>query len=164
MTGSLSAEQVADFRRDGYLFPVTVMTESEAARQRTRIESFERQWRGNAGLPHPFNDYLRANLNVVSRAVSDLAHHTAILDAVESILGRRVALALRYITPNIAKNVGGTDYATTVRGVNRSNRLLSIAPPSGDFTAESLALFDEITQAQNEALSAGATQPIRYNT
>ena len=85
--GSLTADQLADYRRDGFLFPVPVADAARAAGWRAEIEAFEERWSSDAALPRPFVEYTRSNLHVVSAAAARIAHDPAILDAVESVIG-----------------------------------------------------------------------------
>ncbi len=284
MTGSLTDDQVAGYRRDGFLLPVTVASGSQAAAWRAGIEAFEDRWRDDPALPRPFVEYTRANLHVVSAAAARIALEPSILDAVESVIGvdvlcwmvelivkephtskvltihqdmaywglegtdglvtawvalsdatadngamifvrgshrggavghhdtfasdnllsrgqevdvehdpadevvaelqagemslhhglmfhgsgpnrtgeRRIGLVIRYVSPDVAQTVGPTDYAMVARGVNRSSRLQSVAPPVEDFRPEALTLHAEITAAQAAALGAGATDDPSY--
>ncbi len=75
---------------------------------------------------------------------------------------RRIALAIRYVSPAVAQRVGPVDYAMQVRGVNRSRQLLAIPMPVGDFGPAALRLHEEITVAQAVALGAGATEELDY--
>ena len=83
MAGSLSEEQVAAYRRDGYLCPIQVFDAETARAHRAGFEALE----GAAGLPRPTGEYLRVNSNIVAEAPRLVAETPAILDAVESILG-----------------------------------------------------------------------------
>lgn len=87
MAGILSTDQVTQFRRDGFLFPLPVFDATEAAEWRAELEAFEDRWRLDASLLRPFADYTRANLNVVCPVAARLAQHPTILDQVESIIG-----------------------------------------------------------------------------
>ena len=69
---------------------------------------------------------------------------------------RRIAVAIRYCTPQIAQQVASKDYAILARGADRTGNFINFAPPSAPFTPASLALYDEIRMAQTEALMDGA--------
>ena len=69
---------------------------------------------------------------------------------------RRIAVAIRYCTPQIAQQVASKDYAILARGADRTGNFINFAPPSAPFTPASLALYDEIRIAQTEALMDGA--------
>lgn len=87
LTGSLSAAQTDEYWRNGYLFPLDLMHPAEAQTWLGKFTQFEERYRDDPALRQPFENYLRANLHVVSTAAAELAHHPAILDAVESIIG-----------------------------------------------------------------------------
>ena len=76
--------------------------------------------------------------------------------------GPRVALAIRYITPEMGKAVGPTDYAWLVRGADRHNRLVKVTPPATDFSPAGLALHTEMDEAQLPALAQDADDAFGY--
>ncbi|MDE0522016.1 MAG: phytanoyl-CoA dioxygenase family protein [Boseongicola sp.] len=84
--GRLPAEVVAQYWRDGFLFPIPVFSDDEVAAARTSLEDMERDWL-DAGLPLPLNTYKRVNAQVVMPFLVDVARHPAILNVVEGILG-----------------------------------------------------------------------------
>lgn len=86
ISGSLSDDQVAAYRRDGFLFPIRVADAETAADWRNEIEAVQSRW-GDDVLARPFVDYARANFHVVCAAAARLAHHPGMLDAVESLIG-----------------------------------------------------------------------------
>ncbi len=69
---------------------------------------------------------------------------------------RRIAVAIRYCTPQIAQEVAAKDYAILARGADRTGNFINFTPPRAPFTPESLALYDEIRKAQATALMDGA--------
>ena len=56
----LKSDEVDAYWRDGYLFPIRVMSEQEAGACRKDLEDMESQWL-NADLPKPLNLYKRVN-------------------------------------------------------------------------------------------------------
>ncbi len=70
---------------------------------------------------------------------------------------RRIAVAIRYCTPQIAQQVATKDYAILARGADRTGNFINFTPPTAPFTPASLALYDEIRDAQSAALMNGAT-------
>ena len=86
MTGSLSDTQVAQYRDDGYLCPISVFSTEETARHRSAIEAHEVEF-GESGLPRPIGQYHRVNAHLVSEAARAAALDPRVLDAVESLLG-----------------------------------------------------------------------------
>ncbi|MEZ5776111.1 MAG: phytanoyl-CoA dioxygenase family protein [Hyphomicrobiaceae bacterium] len=86
MAGTLTGEQVAGYRRDGFVLPIDVLSGDEAAAWRGEVETAEATHRDGA-LPHPLNQYFRVNAQVVLPFIARFALDTRILDAVESLLG-----------------------------------------------------------------------------
>lgn len=69
---------------------------------------------------------------------------------------RRIGFVVRYVSPDVAQEVGDLDYAMLVRGRDRQRNLIHYAPPVQDFDPASLALYDEIRAAQAAILMRGA--------
>ena len=74
----------------------------------------------------------------------------------------RVALAIRYVTPEMGKQGGATDYAMLVRGTDRHNTLVKIAPPATDFGPAELAAHRTRSGATGRA-AAGAAEAYGYD-
>ncbi len=85
-TKGLSPAQSEQYWRDGYLFPIDVLSPEEAAEYRRTLEEMERDYL-DAGLPRALNLYRRVNSHVVMPMAAKLARDPRILDAVESVLG-----------------------------------------------------------------------------
>lgn len=81
MTGSLSQAQVEQYRRNGYLCPLPVLSAEQAARYRSALEAAEAAAGGS--LPGPF----RHKPHLVYGWAQELIREPAILDAVEGIIG-----------------------------------------------------------------------------
>ncbi|MCR9072547.1 MAG: phytanoyl-CoA dioxygenase family protein [Alphaproteobacteria bacterium] len=77
----LSSDQIGAYRRDGFLSPVTVMSEREAAEYRARLEAVEAAW------PDAMQGANRNNAHLNLKVLDELTHHPRILDAVEDLLG-----------------------------------------------------------------------------
>ena len=84
MPNVLTVRQIADYRRDGYLFPVPAISESEAARYFDLLENFET---GLGGLLSEVGGAARFKNHLLLTWVNDLVRHPAILDAVEDLIG-----------------------------------------------------------------------------
>ena len=82
----LTPDQCDQYWRDGYLFPVNVLSSTEAAAARSELEQIERDWLA-ADLPQPLNTYKRVNAHCVLPLAARLAQDSRVLDAVEGILG-----------------------------------------------------------------------------
>jgi ectoine hydroxylase-related dioxygenase (phytanoyl-CoA dioxygenase family) len=81
MTKVLSEAEVAAYRRDGYHFPVRVMSAADAQRYRAALEAHE----SKAGQPLQGNWRHKSHLHFTW--VDELVHHPRILDAVEDVIG-----------------------------------------------------------------------------
>jgi non-haem Fe2+, alpha-ketoglutarate-dependent halogenase len=80
----LSMAVVERYRRDGYHFPIDILTEVEAGECRARLEAYETQ---NGG---PLKGELRHKPHLLFTWLNDLIRHPRILDAVEDVLGRNL--------------------------------------------------------------------------
>jgi ectoine hydroxylase-related dioxygenase (phytanoyl-CoA dioxygenase family) len=72
----------------------------------------------------------------------------------------RIGLALRYITPNVKQLVAKRDYAMQLRGVDRSDHWIHLAPPSTNFQEQYLKLHQQVRLDQLDALAQGADQTL----
>jgi hypothetical protein len=77
----LSDAQVADYRRNGYLGPITALSPAQAARFRGRLEAAEAA--GGGSLPGPY----RHKPHLVYAWAHELIRHPKILVAVEDVIG-----------------------------------------------------------------------------
>jgi non-heme Fe2+,alpha-ketoglutarate-dependent halogenase len=81
MAKRLSTEAVAQYRRDGFHFPVRVLSAAEARSYRDRLEAAERAAGG------PLAGDRRHKVHLLYTWANELARHPAILDAVEDVIG-----------------------------------------------------------------------------
>lgn len=86
MSISLSSSQVAAYQRDGFVFPVDVMSSQEARTCRSDIETMEKAY-PDGSLPQPISQYFRVGAHVVIPLMAEIARKPTVLDAVQSILG-----------------------------------------------------------------------------
>jgi non-haem Fe2+, alpha-ketoglutarate-dependent halogenase len=77
----LSATAIESYRRDGYYFPVDILSPEETAGYRAKLESFE----GKSG--GPIGGALRHKSHLLFPWLNELVRHPKILDAVEDVLG-----------------------------------------------------------------------------
>src|SRR6266702_8391775 len=77
----LTADQVSDYRRDGFYFPVRVLPTAEARAYRDRLEAQER------ALGGPLTGDMRHKVHLLFTWANELVRHPAILDAVEDVIG-----------------------------------------------------------------------------
>jgi non-haem Fe2+, alpha-ketoglutarate-dependent halogenase len=81
MTTRLSSSALERYRRDGFLFPLPVLTTAEARDYRRRLEALEAAHGGRLTAD------LRQKPHLLLTWLADLVRHPAILDAVEDVLG-----------------------------------------------------------------------------
>jgi hypothetical protein len=89
MNARLSSEQIEQYQRDGYLFPIDCLTPDEVRYYRGRLEAFEREQGNTFGrLP----DLVRSKSHLLFAWMADLVRHPKVLDAVESIIGPNILI------------------------------------------------------------------------
>jgi len=81
MGKSLSAAAIEQYAREGYVFPVSVLSPGEARQYRERLERAERDLGG------PLRGVYRIKPHLLFTWLADLVRHPSILDAVEDVLG-----------------------------------------------------------------------------
>ena len=84
MTKILTEDQVAGFRRDGYLFPLSVLSGAEAAGYYTEFQLIESQCGGK------ISGGVRYKPHILLPFLNDLIRNSKILDAVEDIIGPNI--------------------------------------------------------------------------
>jgi non-haem Fe2+, alpha-ketoglutarate-dependent halogenase len=89
MPASLSSEQVEQYQRDGYLFPVDCLTAEEVRHYRSSLEDFEQSQGDTFGkLPN----LVRSKSHLLFTWMDALVRHPKVLDAVESIIGPNILI------------------------------------------------------------------------
>jgi ectoine hydroxylase-related dioxygenase (phytanoyl-CoA dioxygenase family) len=81
MPKRLSADAVAQYRRDGFYFPLPALSREEALGYRRRLEAYERRTGG------PISANMRHKTHLLFTWANELTRHPAILDAVEDVIG-----------------------------------------------------------------------------
>jgi non-haem Fe2+, alpha-ketoglutarate-dependent halogenase len=89
MPASLSPVQVAQYQRDGFLFPVDCLTPEEVRHYRTRLEAFEREQGDTFGN---LANLVRSKSHLLFTWMDELVRHPKVLDAVESIIGPNILI------------------------------------------------------------------------
>ena len=77
----LSEKAIEQFDRDGYCFPVTILSEDEAKAKRSLLERFE------TDEGKPIGGGQRSKSHLLFKWVDDLMRHATILDAIEDLIG-----------------------------------------------------------------------------
>jgi hypothetical protein len=70
----------------------------------------------------------------------------------------RIGLVFRFLTPGVRQLVAQRDYAMQVRGIDALGNWIHVAPPTRNFNAADLELYERIREDQRLALAEGATQ------
>lgn len=81
MGKQLSAAAIEQYHRDGYYFPVRVLSADEAKDAREKLERVERDLGG------PLRGVYRVKPHLLFTWLADLVRHPVLLDAVEDVLG-----------------------------------------------------------------------------
>ena len=81
MSKTLTDSQIAQFRRDGYVSPVRVMSADAAREVCDRLSAFERTQGG------PLRGELRHKSHLLFKFLSDVVHNERIVDAIEDLYG-----------------------------------------------------------------------------
>ncbi|MEX0285866.1 MAG: phytanoyl-CoA dioxygenase family protein [Paracoccaceae bacterium] len=69
---------------------------------------------------------------------------------------RRIGCVIRFCRPDVLQQVGDRDYAMVARGVDHVGNFIQVAPPMDYFQPSSLAVWDEIRQAQAQVMMKDA--------
>jgi non-heme Fe2+,alpha-ketoglutarate-dependent halogenase len=89
MTASLTPTQLAQYQREGFLFPVDCLTPEEVHHHRGHLEAFEREQGSTLGkLPN----LERSKSHLLFTWMDALVRHPKVLDAVESIIGPNILI------------------------------------------------------------------------
>jgi non-heme Fe2+,alpha-ketoglutarate-dependent halogenase len=81
MTKMLTEAQIEQFRREGFISPVRVMSEEAANAVREKLEAHERSTGG------PLRGELRHKSHLLFKFLSDVVHDEKIIDAIEDLYG-----------------------------------------------------------------------------
>lgn len=81
MPKRLTEKQIAQYRNDGYIFPVRVLTDEQVADCRSRLEAFEKEQGA------PLSGALRNKSHLLFRWVDDLMRNDTVLDVIEDLIG-----------------------------------------------------------------------------
>ncbi len=82
----LTDAQIEAYHEQGFVAPVDVMSEAEAADYAARFEAAEREY------PGQFDAERRNNPHLAFTFLDELAHHPRVLDAVEDLIGAEFSL------------------------------------------------------------------------
>ena len=80
----LSSNQLKQYKDQGYVSPIEVLSSSEALEAREEIELIEKK------MPNEIDKSGRYNVHLISPKLDSIVHNSKILDAVESIIGKNI--------------------------------------------------------------------------
>ncbi len=151
MLKHLTATQIARFHRDGYCFPIDIMSREEAAGVHGRLEGAE------ARYPEELNAQTRNNGHYALTCLDEIAQHPVILDAVEDLVGPSILL---WASVLFIKEAGDT--ALLVRGHDSSGHFRAGRRPERDMSPDSTAFRRAANQRMSEILYDGAAHRRNY--
>ena len=97
----LTATSLASYERDGFLFPIRVMSSAEATDYRSSLESCE------VAAGGPSSSKMKYKANLLFTWANELVRNSTILDAVEDIIGPNI---LCWNASFLIKEPGSADY------------------------------------------------------
>ena len=103
MPKHLTDAQIAQYHRDGCVFPMRALSPAEVAVARRKLEDFEKRVGGEA------QDHLKVKAHMPFRFLSDIIAHPRILDAVEDVIGPNI---LCWGSAFFQKNAGDLRYVS----------------------------------------------------
>ncbi len=83
---SLKSEQIKQYKNNGYVAPIDVLSKEEAFEIRNEIENIEKNW------PDELEGLGRNYVHLISPVFDKVSHNTKVLDAVESIIGQNILI------------------------------------------------------------------------
>ena len=81
---SLNSKQIKDYKDNGYVAPINVLSLEEVKKIKEEIEYIEKKW------PEELVGLGRNNVHYISPVFDQVCHNSKILDAVESIIGKDI--------------------------------------------------------------------------
>ena len=81
---SLNVKQLKDYKDNGFVAPINVLSLEEAKKIKEEIEHIEKKW------PEELIGLGRNNVHYISPVFDQVCHNSKILDAVESIIGKDI--------------------------------------------------------------------------
>jgi len=98
MGKKLTAAQIDRYNRDGFVYPIDAFGAEEAWRYRAAMEKFETAQGTELTKGHNFKPHL------LFTWVDEIVHHSAILDAVEDLIGPNIRLFHLSVWPKNARD------------------------------------------------------------
>lgn len=121
MGKKLTEAQIASFQRDGFLSPVDLFSEDQAASLRAQFEEAERRW------PEAFAGAARSNAHYNFTFLDQIVHDPGLLDAMEDLIGPNI---LNYGTVFFIKEAHDPGFVSW----HQDSRYLGLTPPDAGVT------------------------------
>jgi hypothetical protein len=98
MGRKLTDAQIAQYERDGFVYPIEGFAAAEARRYRAALEDFERAQGVELTKGHNFKPHL------LFTWVDEIVHHPTVLDAIEDLIGPDIRLYHLSVWPKNARD------------------------------------------------------------
>ena len=82
----LNSKQLHQYKEDGYVAPIDVLSKDEAREIREEIENIEKRW------PKELEGLGRNYVHLISPVLNKVCYNKKILDAVESVIGKNILI------------------------------------------------------------------------
>ena len=82
--GALTSKQIKQYKEQGYIAPINILSLEEVKKIKTEIEYIEKKW------PEELIGLGRNNVHYISPIFDQVVHNSKILDAVEDIIGKNI--------------------------------------------------------------------------
>jgi len=127
----LNKEQIEQYHETGYISPINVMSEDEAAGYKEKLEAAERDH------PEHIHAENRNNAHLSFKFLDELAYHPVILDVVEDLLGPDFSLwaSVLFIKEANSKGFVSWHQDATYMGMNKNTFLspwIALSPSNLD--------------------------------
>ena len=139
MTSTLTNQQIADYRANGYLIIRDVVSSQETSQLRSIVQRMARTGAYPSSLKYPApGKYTISGNRIAEPGLSPIAEHPAVVDAVEAILGQPAHLTayVAYLRSPGDKGGGAHCDYKRWRPVGSSMRWLFAIIPLNDFNRE----------------------------
>ena len=101
---TLTDQQVKQYNDQGYIAPINALTKEEAATVKEEIELIDKK------MPNEIDNSGRYNVHLISPKLDKIVHHSKILDAVESVIGRNILVCSTTLFIKNANQEGFVSY------------------------------------------------------
>jgi ectoine hydroxylase-related dioxygenase (phytanoyl-CoA dioxygenase family) len=113
----LTSDQIEQYRTQGFVSPIDVMSEDEACSYRQRFEAAVEKY------PEAMEGAKRNNPHLSFKCLDELVHHPRILDAVEDLIGANISLwgSVMFVKEPKTPHFVSWHQDATYMGMNKNN-------------------------------------------